>query len=605
MPRAARLLAATLLAVIAAAFVHAQSGAPAADSSAQKQKPAVIRTTSRLVQVNVVVTDKSGAPVAGLSASDFQLLDNGQPQEVSVFVASETTPAAPLPTEQRTGRFFSNRRFEVKPGAVAPNLYAVLFDGLNSKVSDQDYARQQVLAFLRSIQPGDLVAIFVLGNGLRVVHDFSSDLASLKRTVERLSVDVNMRYDTAGPDLSGSEVALFGEFASSAQSRINTQFTQNRVMFTLNALEALANHLAGSGGRKNLLWVSAGFPLDTGLQKPEENFARLDVQRSFSAESQRVMRAMNRANVVIYPIDCRGLVAVVDNSASLPTDAGGPLTQISRAGSGRPGGSRGGGSPPAGGGNSILTTGAPTGANTLPSSPFDTYNVGQTQQAMREIADQTGGRAFYNTNDLSGAIRSAIDDSKVAYTLGYYPNHGKWNGAYHDIKVALKRRDLQARFRRGYLASPDAPPITEQEGVPQLQAAVAQPLTAAAVGISAELAPLESDEAQLQLRLRIHTSEVQLQNAGGNFAGAVDLFVDVVDAKLASTWHSGQRFTLNLKPETYQRMLRDGLLFRMNVPKAEPGCTLRIALSDASTGAAGTLRISYADILASLVAPAK
>ena len=121
-------------------------------------------------------------------------------------------------------------------------------------------------------------------------------------------------------------------------------------------------------------------------------------RETFKDQIDAAARALNDANVAVYPVDARGL------------------------------------NPP------------PKGAP--PQGDFDTMN---------EIADRTGGRAFYNTNDIAGSVREAIDDSRVTYVLGYYPDHGEWNGKFREIKIKVNRPGVEVRYRRGYFAVTDAP----------------------------------------------------------------------------------------------------------------------------------------------------
>ena len=221
---------------------------------------------------------------------------------------------------------------------------------------------------------------------------------------------------------------------------------------------------------------------------------------------------------------------------------------------------------------------------------------------MRELADQSGGRAFYNTNDLTDAIRTATDESKFAYTLGFYPKHGKWDGKYREIKVRVNRPNLQVRFRRGYTASENEP-VDEKQSTARLQSAIEERLEAAAIGMTAEFTPIQGNETQLMLRLRVNTHDIQLSSASGSYTGAADLLLNILEGKDSVAWRSGKRFTLNLKPETYQRVLREGLTFRVNIPRANEAARLRIGIADASTGAVGTLQIPFVEIQKSLEPP--
>src|SRR5262249_31475917 len=134
-------------------------------------------------------------------------------------------------------------------------------------------------------------------------------------------------------------------------------------------------------------------------------------RRTFSVEFERTVRAVNTSNLAIYPVDARGLVAQLST-----------LPDASR--SGAPG-----------------LTGEPTIPAVNLRGSFDV----STQQTMQTLAERTGGRAFYDTNDLRGAIRRAVDDARATYVLGYYPAHDQWDGRFYEIKVQVKRPGAQVR----------------------------------------------------------------------------------------------------------------------------------------------------------------
>jgi VWFA-related protein len=169
-------------------------------------------------------------------------------------------------------------------------------------------------------------------------------------------------------------------------------YTVNRVERTAGTLEDIANHLAPLPGRKNLIWVSGSFPLYIWLDAPYTPAIATQERRTFSNEIERAARALNNAGLAIYPVDARGLIA--------PSFA-----------NRRPGSTRG--DIPGRRGYQAPITLSPNRAN------FDALNT---------LADRTGGRVFYHTNDILGSIRRAIDDSRVTYVLGYYPSHGQWDG---------------------------------------------------------------------------------------------------------------------------------------------------------------------------------
>src|SRR5580700_3422771 len=231
----------------------------AAAAALNAQMPdVVLRTTTRLVQVNVIVT-KHGTAVPGLKKEDFQVFDNGKRQEIRQF--SEETrailPSAAAPLPQGT---FTNQ-LEERSGTPAA-VTAILLDGVNTRFSDQTYARKQVVQFLKQIQPEDRIAIYTLDSrGLKVLHDYTTDSSDLVAKLAKYQGDI-------APDVTGtSELIdpLGGWLGSGGNSYERAFFLNNRILLTLNAIEFIADNLAPLPGRKNLIWVSSAFPLQVGF----------------------------------------------------------------------------------------------------------------------------------------------------------------------------------------------------------------------------------------------------------------------------------------------------------------------------------------------------
>ena len=149
---------------------------------------APIQVTTRLVQVAVVVRDKHGA-VADLTKGDFEILDKGKSRQIATFSvarASDRVPRASLPPNT-----FSNRLDRQSESPIAATV--LLFDSLNTQFKDQADARRQVLTFLKALDPETPIAIYALGNNLRIIHDFTQNQASLTRALERCSAVPRLR----------------------------------------------------------------------------------------------------------------------------------------------------------------------------------------------------------------------------------------------------------------------------------------------------------------------------------------------------------------------------------------------------------------------------
>jgi VWFA-related protein len=317
----ARRLVAGLCALLAApGFAQAPAQATGQAAAPAKQESPVVRVTTRLVQVNVLVQDKKGEPVSDLTKDNFTLLDQGQPQQISSFSVESLRPLPgtpqPLPTN-----FYSNR-LEQKTGTPT-SVTVILLDGLNTKFEDMAYARQQLIKFLSQLQPQDRVALYTLTTHLAVLHDFTSDAAPLLRAIERYKGHVSTPLAADEIDPSDTGVDQIDAFLDDANQRVSDFYTQNRVRLTAGALEAVANHVAQLPGRKNLIWVSGSFPFYIGFDDVPASSTQGPT--TFSEQVEHAARALNDANLAIYPVDARGLISPAAANPALSAASRGPV----------------------------------------------------------------------------------------------------------------------------------------------------------------------------------------------------------------------------------------------------------------------------------------
>jgi len=512
----------------------------------------VIRTTTRLVQVNVIVT-KKGAPVPGLKKEDFQVFDNGKRQEIRQF--SEDTravlPTAAAPLPQGT---FTNQ-LEQRSGTPAA-VTAILLDSVNTRYTDQTYARTQVVQFLKQIQPEDRIAIYTLdSHGLKVLHDYTTDSSDLLAKLAKYQGDI-------APDVTGaSDVSdpLGGWLGSSGGSFEKGFFLNNRITQTLHAIEFIAQNLAPLPGRKNLIWISSAFPLQMGYlpsgggrrggggsgmsaasrgggKGGTGGSARSSApppptdQWTWTDDADRAIRALNDANLAIYPVDARGLVA----SASARTS----------------------------------------------------NRVYQNQATMEELASRTGGRAFINTNDIASAVRTAVEDSSVTYTLGFYPQDDKFNNSFHNLKVKLPDfPHVELRYRKGYVDQ-KTPPQDEGLRRAALHDAVLSPMDANGIGLRASV---HGTSAGIDVTLRVDPKSILLDPRGDRWAGKLDLLFVEKDAHGVQTYGIDDTLSMELKQQNYDHIQKEGLMYHRVLPLSGGTGEVRVVVRDASTGAVGSV----------------
>ena len=544
-----------------------QSGAsPAAtkplQSPANADQPAPpLRSVTRLVQVSVVAHDKHGAPAAGLGKDDFALFDDKKPQTIQMFseqtnVASDH-PSAPLPPGTYTNRL-------AESAGVPTSVTIILLDGLNTRFEDQAQARQQVVKFLSQIQPQDRVALYTLGRELHVLHDFTSDATELLATLQQFRDRQNHEVDASAPtqpvDLTSIPgMQMLQAFLDGfAQDEAN-YFIQDRVRLTVDALVAIADHVGSLPGRKNLVWVSGSFPISTAYNGAD--IGPNSGLRDFYDDVERATRALNEANLAVYPVDARGLMGI------------GTSMTATRPASARPG----------------RRTFQQGPAPPPPDTEFATLD---------EMANKTGGVAAYNSNDIFGAIRRAVDDSRVTYTLGYYPEGVAWDGKFHAIKVEMKKPGIEVRARKGYYAVPpkDASAVDRKA---TLRDDATSPLDATSIGMRVKTEAADSGGTQsLKTEVQFDLHDFSMQQKNGRWIGALDVAFAVLNSKSEILKGEDQTIELNLEPARYEKALKDGLKYVKTVELPAGATTLRVILRDSENGNTGTVGIPLAPYLA-------
>ncbi|HKW24576.1 MAG TPA: VWA domain-containing protein, partial [Terriglobales bacterium] len=413
------------------AMLASQNGGLAQQSSSDAQVPApTIRITTHMVLVDVVVTDKQGKPVPGLKPEDFTLEENGKAQKISTFVTPEQNqPSAPGPA--LPPGIYSNRAQYRSPGGP---ITVLLLDATNTQFKDQAYARRQMLRFVREqYKPGQRMAVFTLTDSLHVLQDFTTDPQLLfsalqgyvpqerpfapavqptssvttgtptpSSTVTSLDTSTPPTNETAtsATNARGLPIFMAAGIQNFADAAVSYDL-ERRTDITFEALDTLARALGGLPGRKNVIWVTGDLPFtlnpenrimtDTELSEtlPSFNTRRVDEHSSgdYAATARRAGAEQIRdadarlaaAQIAIYPVDARGL------SISLDQDA---------------------------------------------------------QEVMREMARDTGGRAYVNQNEIKQGVERAMEDTSATYTLGYYPTSKKWDGKYRTIKVKVDHQGI-------------------------------------------------------------------------------------------------------------------------------------------------------------------
>jgi VWFA-related protein len=504
--------------------------------------------TTRMVEVSVIVEDAKGEPVAGLARDDFSVFDGGLEQEISAFAVESLRPLADQshPLGPRT---FSNR-VEYRAGTPT-SATIILLDGLNTRFADQVYAKGQVLKFLQQLEPRERIALYALSRGPHVLQDFTDNPTALRSAMARFKTGAPL--ELAASETSDATGGLQGLDAWLGEIRENLfdVYTKDRALRTVRSLVAIANHVARLPGRKNLVWISGSFPFRIGLNRfpgPEESARD---PRSFLPEIERAARALNDANLAVYPVDARGLLTPPEFAPDRET------VRRELRGVGR--------------------------------REIGTMNV---------LAERTGGLAFYNTNDVYGAVRRAVDDMRLSYVLSYYPTHGKWDGKFREIKVHVKRAGLRVRHRRGYFALAEKS-LDPRERQAVLDAAMWSPMDSTHLGMTVHVRAVPAPGPPvLDLELELDPHDVTLQHHEGNWAGALDLLLVQLSTENRNLKSVSHVASLRLTEEDYrQARKRNTLSLTARVEVASGASLLRVLVRDIPSGTLGSLTIPLKQVL--------
>jgi VWFA-related protein len=571
---------------------------PAPPESTQLPAP-TFTTTTRDVVEEVVVRKGNGDPVLGLQKQNFQITEDGKPQSINFFeqhTASAASSAAPPP---QMPLMPPGARTNVPPAPAGDAVNVLLIDTLNTAPQDQSYVHGEIMDFLKKMQPGTQLAVFALGAKLRFIQGFTTDTAVLRAAISDKHQGVTPQKDAASRTASDSaddassvstlrtmqmSEAGIAALAAAQANQSGYQFGE-RVSMTFQALNYLASYLAGVPGRKNLIWFASSFPVTvfpTAAQKRQMNQLP-----GYLSQSRHTADLLSVSNVAVYPVGAQGIMS--DSAAG--ADSSSPT-----------------GTPDAGSGH----------IGDMASS-MSTFSGAASQRAgtiasMEQLAADTGGRAFYNTNDLNSALKSAIADGSTYYTLVYSPTNTKMDGSYRQIAVNLDKGKYKLAYRTGYNADdsaaqpadPATGPVSDplgpllRFGLPGatgilygVQAAPAATQPAPDAPLAGQNWKLKGPVTRYNVDFVIRPEDVVLQPAtGGKRTGKILVGLMAYDRSGQAVNWAGGTEGMDVEPGTYASIQKSGIPAHLVIDlPANADVQLVTGVYDWNTGLAGTLEI--------------
>jgi VWFA-related protein len=545
-------LFATTIGLAGAAFVFAQSVPPPPPPALPTPSAqSAVHVTTRIVQVSVTVHDDQGRPVTGLTKDDFVLLDEGKRQQITSITEQNnnltTTAATPRPN------LFTNR-FE--KSAPQPVLTVLVLDAYNTRYWDIQMMKTgqcpllcnkvgavfgQAEKFISQMHPEDCVAVYELADKLYLLQDFTNDAAAIQKGVNR-----------------GKEYESLLTFSWSQSQPVDME------SFTMGAMHEIADRLAKIPGRKNLIWLGTGFPPvpkdDGGIAITYDNIAKTS-------------KILANADFPLFAIDADGLIPY--------PPGGGPVPH-----GGRRGPSGGDGPTPSGSSHGVAAT-----LGYVPTVRDFAFT--------KSLADDSGGRAFYDTNDFAGAIRTVINDSASTYILSYYPDHNKWNGEFREIRVKVNRPGVEVRARKGYFAVADTASATERDSQ-KLADAIKSPLESTDLGFDIQADGFDvAGVRQLKVKITLDASQLRFQQQGERRTDSLSETWVELNAQGEQVGEISKTIDLNRTPDEYKKLLQNGFTYSKTLILAKDAAEVRLILRDTGNGAIGSVIIPLSRLFAS------
>lgn len=556
----------------------------------------VVRVTTNLVQVDVAVTDKDGKQVTDLSPEEFEVFEDGRKQQITNFsYISTQLNASSQPSETATRpQPPSKNAPKVQPANLRPEqvrrTVALVVDDLGLSFESISYVRDALRKFVdEQMQPDDLVAIILTSAGSGSLQQFTSDKRKLYAAIERVRWYPNGRGgENPFPVRNESQTAADFQMTQQVLNEFEDEREANYAVGTFGSLGFVVRGMSELPGRKSLVLISEAFRLFT-----------------VQGRNQRLIQAMqhltdqaNQASTVIYTVDASGLQTLTLTASDKV--AGQKFTFDPQVLA-----------------NGLASSQPPRVTTRVDQSlsaqaqrdSIDAFgklnaladarrveNI-ESQTVLSFLAQQTGGIALRNRNDLGQGLQQIMNDQKGYYLIGYRPEEStidpKTNRRRsHRLEVKVKRSGLHVRSRNGFYG------VTDEERRPreltrdeQIAAALLSPF--ASDGVRLRLTSLfGNDEAKgsfMRSLLQVDANDLTITNEPD---GSRKVVLDVVAINYGESGRVidqlAQTQSVNIAKDAYERVQKDGLIYVLDVPVKQAGAyQMRIAVRDAASGRIG------------------
>ncbi len=532
---------------------------------AQQEPPTsgVIRINVNLVQVDAVVTDAKGKPVTNLTRDDFEVLQDGEPQKLTVFEFVRTKdPAAMLdrlrisvePRNTIVGVPPPPQRKTLKREEIRRTIALVVDDlalSFDSVVRVRDSLRKWVDY---EMEDGDLVAVVRTSAGMGSLQRFTMDKEMLHAAIDQVryqpgSVGVSSFAAATGAppaviDPSTGEAVVNPDTGEIVRDTIDRSVFEDEVehayvVGSLGAIQYVVRGLRDLPGRKSLILFSESMKF-TFLEGPGLVASSALSNATSDARIRKLADEASRSSVVIYAIDPRGVIntgLTAEDNLSGMTDR-----EVAQISSGR------------------------------------AQRLIESRDGMIVLSQKTGGLFIHDSNDMTDALRKAVDDGDGYYLLGYQPSIFTFEeaskSAFHAIKVNVKKPGLTVRSRTGFYGKPDSDPSVPVSRKTQITNALTSPFASddLRVHLTGLFSPSQDGKSAIDALFHFDARDLTFsEGPDGSRAAEGDIVVMTFDGEGQQVDAVGQTWKISVSREAYDNVLAAGIVYTAVLPVKKPG----------------------------------
>lgn len=519
-------------------------GSPAEDH--QNGSEATFKVNSRLVVVDVVANDSGGKPIREMKSKDFAVIEDGKPQSIVAFEehSAEATPKTNAAEVHLGANEYTNYLTRTDSDA----LTVLLLDSLNGSQQDLTFGKRELLNYIKNLPRGKKIALYNLGAQLRLVQNFTDDSDVLIAAAQKLSAKSSSVYAN-NKDVSAT-VAELRQSGLAKNPRVFRSMLETlgedyqakedtRSLDSLEALTQLARALAVVPGRKNLIWISAGFPFD-----PQRDAARL----------QKISALLAVSRIAVYPVDVRGVQAMSATGETSSTELFGSREAY----------------------------------ETSSGQYQENLSVVETLQTTAQL---TGGHAYVNRNDVHKAIGDAADSSASYYTVAYRSSNNDWNGKYRKITIKSTRAGARLLYRNGYYAVVD--PLNTTESPDQAVALAMQEDAPNATQFifKTRVVPPSQAGKPILIDMLIDAHDLSVVTSGDTRIPEVQFVGVAWDGNGKQAANFSATFKEPISNERWQTMMRTGIQLHRELTLPAGSFQLRLGVVDRRANRVGTLDV--------------